>query len=73
MYQHKTLKLMISCSHVHFDHIGDMSKLPNSTNLLVGAGTKAAAFPGYPEDPESMNLATDFEYVVLDMLSITLI
>jgi hypothetical protein len=41
-----------------------MSKLPNSTRLLVGPGTLANALPGYPADPNSLNLASDFVYVL---------
>ncbi|KAJ7146201.1 beta-lactamase-like protein [Mycena epipterygia] len=32
-------------SHAHFDHIGDMSKFPNSTQIVVGAKTDLAIFP----------------------------
>ncbi|KAJ6592808.1 hypothetical protein B0H19DRAFT_1279534 [Mycena capillaripes] len=32
-------------SHAHFDHIGDMSKFPNSTEIIVGATTNLSIFP----------------------------
>ncbi|KAJ7646950.1 beta-lactamase-like protein [Roridomyces roridus] len=44
-------------SHSHFDHIGDMSKFPNSTNLLIGPGTVVST---YPENPNATLLASDF-------------
>ncbi|KAJ7281437.1 beta-lactamase-like protein [Mycena rebaudengoi] len=36
-------------SHSHFDHIGDMSKFPPTTNLLIGPGTNTALFPDSPD------------------------
>jgi L-ascorbate metabolism protein UlaG (beta-lactamase superfamily) len=47
-------------SHSHFDHVGDVSKLPPSTRLFVGPGTLKNALPGYPADNNSWNLASDF-------------
>ncbi|KAJ6591465.1 beta-lactamase-like protein [Mycena vulgaris] len=35
-------------SHSHFDHIGDMSKFPNTTGLVIGPGTDTATFPEFP-------------------------
>ncbi|KAJ7696460.1 beta-lactamase-like protein [Mycena rosella] len=35
-------------SHAHFDHIGDMSKFPNTTGLIIGPGTNTSTFPGSP-------------------------
>ncbi|KAF8177572.1 beta-lactamase-like protein [Mycena galopus ATCC 62051] len=32
-------------SHAHFDHIGDMSKFPNSTQIIVGGTTDLSIFP----------------------------
>ncbi|KAJ6605074.1 beta-lactamase-like protein [Mycena sp. CBHHK59/15] len=32
-------------SHAHFDHIGDMSKFPNSTGIVVSTGTDLTIFP----------------------------
>ncbi|KAK4216446.1 beta-lactamase-like protein [Rhypophila decipiens] len=40
-------------SHSHFDHIGDPSTFPHSTDLVVGPGWKAAFLPAYPTDPDS--------------------
>ncbi|KAJ7853656.1 beta-lactamase-like protein [Mycena olivaceomarginata] len=44
-------------SHSHFDHIGDMSKWPNTTNLVIGPGTNRSLFP---EFPDSTLRASDF-------------
>ncbi|KAJ7815495.1 hypothetical protein B0H14DRAFT_3476122 [Mycena olivaceomarginata] len=44
-------------SHSHFDHIGDMSKWPNTTNLVIGPGTNRSL---YPEFPDSTLQASDF-------------
>ncbi|KAF7356473.1 Metallo-beta-lactamase superfamily protein [Mycena venus] len=35
-------------SHAHFDHIGDMSKFPNTTELIIGAETDTAIYPNSP-------------------------
>ncbi|KAF7356511.1 Metallo-beta-lactamase superfamily protein [Mycena venus] len=35
-------------SHVHFDHIGDMSKFPNSTGLVIGSETDTTTYPEFP-------------------------
>ncbi|KAJ7642806.1 beta-lactamase-like protein [Mycena polygramma] len=32
-------------SHAHFDHIGDMSKFPNNTGLIIGSETDTATYP----------------------------
>jgi hypothetical protein len=48
-------------SHHHFDHIGDMTTFPPSTELIIGPGFKAAHLPGYPENKESPLLQSDFE------------
>ncbi|KAJ7647116.1 beta-lactamase-like protein [Roridomyces roridus] len=44
-------------SHSHFDHIGDMSKFPNSTNLVIGPGTVTSTFP---QNPNASLQASDF-------------
>ncbi|KAJ7696459.1 beta-lactamase-like protein [Mycena rosella] len=44
-------------SHSHFDHIGDMSKFPNTTTLAIGPGTNTAIFPG---SPNGILQASDF-------------
>ncbi|KAJ9634498.1 hypothetical protein H2199_008955 [Coniosporium tulheliwenetii] len=48
-------------SHWHWDHIGDPSSFPPSTDLIVGAGFKEAMLPGYPADPESPIRESDYE------------
>ena len=40
-------------SHYHWDHTGDPSTFPVSTDLIVGPGFKDAFLPGYPEDEDS--------------------
>ncbi|KAJ7718414.1 beta-lactamase-like protein [Mycena maculata] len=36
---------MVFWSHGHFDHIGDMSKFPNSTQIVVSSKTNLTIFP----------------------------
>ena len=48
-------------SHWHWDHTGDMSLFPKSTDLFVGPGFKEAFMPGYPGKKDSPMLETDFE------------
>ena len=48
-------------SHSHFDHIGNVSAFPRSTDLVIGPGVKAAAWPGYPSNPEALVLDSDIE------------
>lgn len=52
-------------SHWHWDHVGDASKFPPSADIVVGPGFKANFLPGYPNNPDSPMLASDFEYVGL--------
>ncbi|KAI7280268.1 Metallo-hydrolase/oxidoreductase [Hortaea werneckii] len=40
-------------SHYHFDHTGDPSTFPSSTDLIVGPGFKAKFPQGYPTNPEA--------------------
>ncbi|CAG8072376.1 unnamed protein product [Penicillium salamii] len=40
-------------SHWHFDHVGDPSLFPPSTDLIVGPGFKDTFCPGYPASPDS--------------------
>ncbi|KAL4881664.1 beta-lactamase-like protein [Aspergillus karnatakaensis] len=47
-------------SHWHFDHIGDMSQFPSKVNLIVGPGFKDNLLPGYPSNPVSPLLETDY-------------
>ncbi|KAJ7722302.1 beta-lactamase-like protein [Mycena maculata] len=44
-------------SHSHFDHIGDMSRFPNTTNLVIGPGTNRSL---YPEFSDAALQASDF-------------
>jgi hypothetical protein len=55
------LFIYIFFSHSHFDHIGDMSKFPNTTSLVVGPGTNRSL---YPEFPDGALQASDFAYVL---------
>ncbi|KAJ7696604.1 beta-lactamase-like protein [Mycena rosella] len=36
-------------SHSHFDHIGDMSRFPNTTALVIGPGTNRELYPQFPD------------------------
>jgi glyoxylase-like metal-dependent hydrolase (beta-lactamase superfamily II) len=56
-------------SHWHYDHTGDPSTFPPSTKLIVGPGFRDALTPGYPVNPNSQLLETDWkgrELVELD-------
>jgi glyoxylase-like metal-dependent hydrolase (beta-lactamase superfamily II) len=56
-------------SHWHFDHIGDVSTFPITTTLIGGAGVQEALLPGYPKNPDSALLESDFagrEYKEID-------
>ncbi|KAH8834696.1 hypothetical protein DL96DRAFT_1701725 [Flagelloscypha sp. PMI_526] len=46
-------------SHVHFDHIGDMSLFPYSTELVIGPGTVRDLYDPV-SNPNGTLLATDF-------------
>ncbi|KAK4463683.1 beta-lactamase-like protein [Cladorrhinum samala] len=48
-------------SHHHFDHTGDPSRFDPETKLIVGPGFSEAMLPGYPANPESTILQTDYE------------
>lgn len=48
-------------SHHHWDHVGDASTFPHSTEIIVGPGFKDAHLPGYPKNKESPLLEKDFE------------
>lgn len=48
-------------SHWHWDHIGDPSTFPSSTALIVGPGVRQTFSPGFPENPASPILQTDYE------------
>jgi glyoxylase-like metal-dependent hydrolase (beta-lactamase superfamily II) len=55
--QEKTAYL---CSHFHWDHIGNPSTFPTTTALIVGPGTRANFLLGYPVDPTSHILESDY-------------
>ncbi|KAL0062508.1 hypothetical protein AAF712_010642 [Marasmius tenuissimus] len=44
-------------SHTHIDHVGDLSKWPTDTKLVLGAGSDRK---GYPTYPDAILLDTDF-------------
>ncbi|KAK2748557.1 hypothetical protein FQN57_000692 [Myotisia sp. PD_48] len=48
-------------SHRHFDHLGDPTKFPSSTELIVGPGFKEAFCPGYPVREDSPVLEEHFK------------
>ena len=48
-------------SHWHWDHTGNLSLFPPSTDLYVGPGFKEAFLPGYPANKDSPVLDQDFE------------
>ncbi|KAL8966816.1 MAG: hypothetical protein Q9197_005773 [Variospora fuerteventurae] len=47
-------------SHFHWDHTGDPSTFPKSTDLVVGPGFKKAFTPAYPTNQESPVLESDY-------------
>ncbi|XP_014562142.1 hypothetical protein COCVIDRAFT_32998 [Bipolaris victoriae FI3] len=47
--------------HWHLDHIGDISRFPSSTKLIVGPGFINALVPGYPADEHSLILESDYK------------
>ncbi|KAI7281733.1 Metallo-hydrolase/oxidoreductase [Hortaea werneckii] len=48
-------------SHHHWDHVGDPSTFPPTTELVVGPGFKGAYLPGYPTRKEATLMDSDFE------------
>jgi glyoxylase-like metal-dependent hydrolase (beta-lactamase superfamily II) len=48
-------------SHWHWDHIGDVSLFPRSTEVVVGPGFKDNFMPGYPVNDKAPLLQSDFE------------
>jgi len=48
-------------SHHHFDHVGDVTTFPKTTDLVVGPGFKKEHTPGYPTNPESGLLEKNWE------------
>lgn len=59
-------------SHYHFDHTGDPSRFGPDTALIVGPGFREHMLPGYPANPESPILESDYadrELIELDFAS----
>ena len=48
-------------SHWHWDHTGDLSLLPKSTEMVVGPGFKDAFMPGFPHRQDSCFHEREFE------------
>jgi len=46
-------------SHHHWDHVGDTTRFPTSTSLLVGPGYKKKYLPGWPVDPQAADTTSD--------------
>ncbi|PYH94847.1 Metallo-hydrolase/oxidoreductase [Aspergillus ellipticus CBS 707.79] len=46
-------------SHSDFDHVGDPSRFPATTELVVGPGVKNRAWPGYPSNSDGTVLDSD--------------
>ncbi|PCH06477.1 Hypothetical protein PENO1_001160 [Penicillium occitanis (nom. inval.)] len=42
----------IKPSHGHWDHVGDITVFPSTTELVVGPGFKETFCPGYPTKPD---------------------
>lgn len=47
-----------------------MSKFPASVNIVVGPGFKKNLLPGYPSNPESALLESDYSYVRTPLVSL---
>ncbi|KAJ3491947.1 hypothetical protein NLG97_g5500 [Lecanicillium saksenae] len=47
-------------SHCHFDHTGDPATFDSGTALVVGPGVKEHLMPGYPTNPDSSLLDSDW-------------
>ena len=48
-------------SHHHWDHIGDMTTFPSSTDLILGPGFQKEYLPAYPTNENSALLESDFK------------
>lgn len=48
-------------SHHHWDHNGDMTTFPGTTELVVGPGFKGQYLPGYPTNKDAAVLQSDFD------------
>jgi glyoxylase-like metal-dependent hydrolase (beta-lactamase superfamily II) len=47
-------------SHWHWDHTGNPNEFPPTTQLIVGPGFKQHILPGYPANPDSSILESDY-------------
>ena len=56
-------------SHNHFDHIGDVSQFPQTTELIVGPGVRTASWPGWPRREDAIVLDSDAENRVVREIS----
>ena len=57
-------------SHLHFDHVGDISKFPNA-DLVIGPGSMEAASHAYPEKEMSPFMSSALDHPVVRELSRT--
>ena len=48
-------------SHYHWDHTGDPSTFPCSTDLVVGPGFKKSLMPGYPAKEDARIRESDYK------------
>ncbi|GKZ27876.1 hypothetical protein AbraIFM66951_006969 [Aspergillus brasiliensis] len=46
-------------SHNHFDHTGDPSRFPSTTELVVGPGVAASSWPGHSSNPDGIVLDSE--------------
>ncbi|XRM44107.1 hypothetical protein ABZX51_007253 [Aspergillus tubingensis] len=46
-------------SHPHFDHTGDPSRFPSTTELIVGPGVECSSWPGHTSNPDGLVLDSD--------------
>jgi hypothetical protein len=53
--------LIVDSSHWHWDHVGDPSTFPSTTDLIVGRGFSEAMLPGYPANPDSPIRESDYQ------------
>lgn len=58
-------------SHNHFDHIGDITRFPSTTELIVGPGVRETTWPGYPTCPTAIVLDADAEGRVVREIDFT--
>ena len=58
-------------SHWHWDHTGDPGEFPATTKLVVGPGFQKHLLPGYPTNPETTILETDYNGRQLQELALS--